>query len=134
MDFRETFREIWIGCIYMYDKMRGKEPKPDFGVIRQTHYEEAFGRHRALPGKPHWSPRSDSKHEELPEATFPTVEIEVEREIEIEGQRQWLLLGKQNRLHPGRERSEGLQEQFDKELQRLGYSNCTPSFFVHVLV
>ncbi|KAF8895696.1 organic solute transporter Ostalpha-domain-containing protein [Gymnopilus junonius] len=128
MDFRETFREIWTGCIYMYDKMRGKEPKPDFSVLRESHYEEAFGRHRELPGRPHWSPRADLKGEELPEATFPTLEIEVDREIEIEGQKQWLLLDEQNRLHPNRERSEGLQEQFDKELERLGYPKFEQDF------
>lgn len=128
MDFRETFREIWVGCIYMFDKMRGKEPKPDFGVLRQSHYEEAFGRQRALPGRSQWSSRTDRKSEELPEPTFPTLEIEVDRETEVEGQRQWLLLDKRNPLHPNRERSEGLQEQFEKELERLGYPKCMLSF------
>ncbi|KDR75253.1 hypothetical protein GALMADRAFT_542138 [Galerina marginata CBS 339.88] len=120
MDFRETFREIWVGCVYMFDKMRGKEPKLDFGVIRESHYEGAFGRQRPLPG---WFLQTDSKAEIPQEATLPSLEIEVDQQVEIEGQRQWLLMDNHDRRgHPMRERSESLQEQIDKELERLGYT------------
>jgi len=128
MDFRETFREIWVGCIYMFDKMRGKEPTPDFGVIRESHYESAFGRSRPISGKMEQLDTDD--HKETPkDPTLPVVSVAVDRETEIriEGERQWLALDRYDRGAnlPRRERSEGLQEQIDHELQRLGYPTCT---------
>ncbi|KAF9010475.1 organic solute transporter Ostalpha-domain-containing protein, partial [Cyathus striatus] len=46
MDFRETFREVWYGCRYLYDQIRGEEPAQDLVVRRQIYYKEAFGRQR----------------------------------------------------------------------------------------
>ena len=51
MDFRETFREIWIECVYLIDNARGKEPIHDIKTKRTAHYERAFGRQRPLYGK-----------------------------------------------------------------------------------
>ncbi|KAF8160849.1 organic solute transporter Ostalpha-domain-containing protein [Crassisporium funariophilum] len=119
MDFRETFREIWIGCVYMLDKMRGKEPAPDFGAYRSTHYERAFGRPRLAQVDKQPQPENIAKSKQ---ATLPAVEIEINRHIEVDigGQKQWLYgIGS-----PRREKSEGLQEQIDHELQRLGYPTC----------
>ncbi|KAJ3517263.1 hypothetical protein NLJ89_g614 [Agrocybe chaxingu] len=131
MDFRETFREIWEGCVYMYEKMRGKEPTPDFGAKRAAHYESAFGRTRPGPGMPLTkAEKEDKTNAKLNDVTFPAVEIEVDQEVEvdIEGQQQWLGLGKNDRygLNSRRERSEGLQEQIDHELERLGYPTLGP--------
>ncbi|KAF8973164.1 organic solute transporter Ostalpha-domain-containing protein [Flammula alnicola] len=107
MDFRETSERSGSG-------MRGKEPTPDFGVIREAHYEGAFGRQRLLRDRPR-SPRQQDRKIRANDSTLPTVHIEVDREVEVEvnGQRQ---LG-----HPEREKSEGLQEQIERELERLGY-------------
>ena len=123
MDFRETFREIWIGTIYLFDKIRGKEPKPDLGIIREGHYESAFGKQRPLPGRPQRSQlMAHGKEKDDDGLVFPVVEIEVDQEFEINGQRQWLPLDKYDRFnHSKRERSEGLQEQIEQELEKRGY-------------
>jgi hypothetical protein len=122
MDFRETFREIWIGTIYLFDKIRGKQPKPDLGIIREGYYESAFGRQRPLPGRLQRSqlmPHGRGKDDGL---VFPVVEVEVDQEFEINGHRQWLSLDKYDRFnHPKRDRSEGLQEQIEQELEKRGY-------------
>ncbi|KAF9524015.1 organic solute transporter Ostalpha-domain-containing protein [Crepidotus variabilis] len=128
MDFRETFREIWVGCKYMFDKMRGKEPKYDRGAMRNAHYEVAFGRSRFQ------QPESELVQKEKKidgkelgtqgTATLPVVEIEVDKETEVDldGSKQWLGLGKHERygLHPQREKSEGLEAQINYELERRG--------------
>ena len=139
MDFRETFREIWIGCVYLYDKIRGKEPKLDVGAKRSAHYEVAFGRSRFPQSlSPQGVQNTEKMERKFGNATLPSVEIEVDRavEVEVEGQRQWLGLGKDDRygLHPGREKSEGLEEQIDHELERLGYPKCTPFCFIWAML
>ncbi|KAF5322163.1 hypothetical protein D9619_001707 [Psilocybe cf. subviscida] len=125
LDFRETFREIWVGCVYMFDRMRGREPTPDFGVIRENHYEGAFGRSRRAQPTSIAKLSADQKKYTLDDVTYPTVAIDVEEkvEVDVDGRRQWLMPERDRRrgLHPGREKSEGLLEQFDKELEKLGY-------------
>jgi hypothetical protein len=124
MDFRETFREIWIGTIYLLDKIRGKEPKPDLGIIREGHYESAFGKQRQLPGRLQRSQLTahEKEKDEDDGLVFPVVEIEVDQEFGINGHRQWLSLDKYDRFnHPKRDRSEGLQEQIEQELEKRGY-------------
>jgi len=123
MDFRETFREIWIGTIYLFDKIRGKEPKPDLGIIREGHYESAFGRQRPIPGRLQRSQQLIAPGKEKDDGlVFPVVEIEVDQEFEVNGHRQWLSLDKYDRFnHPKRDRSEGLQEQIEQELEKRGY-------------
>jgi hypothetical protein len=32
LDFRETFREIWHGAVYLRDKAQGKLPQSDMGA------------------------------------------------------------------------------------------------------
>lgn len=126
MDFRETFREIWIGCVYMFDKMRGKEPAIDFGVIRGSHYEGAFGRQRPAAGID-WQPQARDHRVNVADLTYPAFEIEVDRDVEVivNGKREWLLAEKSDRRlgHPVREKSEGLQEQIDRELALRGLEN-----------
>jgi hypothetical protein len=138
MDFRETFREIWIGSIYMFDKIRGKEPKPDLGIIRENHYESAFGRQRPLPGKPQRSRRVPRRKEKGDSPVFPVVEIEADQEFETNGHKQWLSLGKYDRFNnPRRDRSEGLQEQIERELEKRGYPRRAEFFcllHVHELI
>lgn len=123
MDFRETFREIWVGCVYLVEKVRGKEPTQDIGPKRTAHYERAFGRQRPLQGTEY----SDANLVECKERTLHPVEIEVDRRVEVmvEGQRQWLGIGRYGRIAPDRrERSTALGEQIDQELERRGYPTC----------
>jgi len=122
LDFRETAREIWVGCLYMFDKVKGKEPRVDVGPRRAVHYERAFGRERLLPDKPRTRGLSlDQSYREKPQPTLPPVEIEVYRELDIEGERQWMKFGRNSVLNPRRERSEALQDQIDHELEKRGY-------------
>jgi hypothetical protein len=136
LDFRETFREIWIGCIYLWDKMRGREPSPDFGVRRAAHYEGAFGRPR--PGnfaRP--SPSKAGKKIQKLKPAEPQHPFTVEREVEVDvgGERQWLGNGDDYAYGLGyfrRERSEAFSVQVEKELQKRGYSSEQIALFVVV--
>ena len=122
MDFRETFREIWIGCIYLLDKMRAREPKPDFGARRIAHYESAFGRPRPHQHGQGGAPNKGYDNG-IQTPTLP-VTISVEQDVEPEGRRQWLGSNRHDRyygLYPQREKSEGLGDQINHELERLGY-------------
>ena len=139
MDFRETFREIWVGCVYLFDKMRGKEPKPDFGVRRTAHYEVAFGRSRVLQGQnslPLRGTKRGDKEAKQSTPVIPAVEIEVEREVsvEVEGHKQFLGLSQYDwyGVHPDRKKSNGLEDQINHELQRLGYPKCALCLFVFI--
>ncbi|KAG6920013.1 hypothetical protein DXG01_010081 [Tephrocybe rancida] len=122
MDFRETFREIWIGWIYIWDKMRGKEPAYDVGARRTAHYEEAFGRPRTS------AKNNNSGADEISRgkvATLPKVEIEVleDVDVDIEGERQWLGLGDDygyGLQYSRREKSDSLGTQIEKELEKRG--------------
>lgn len=124
LDFRETFREIWIGLVYLVDKVRGKEPTHDVGTKRTAHYERAFGRRRPA----HGSEYAKANFVIHKGRTFHPVEVEVNRHVEImvEGQRQWLGLGRYGRyVWDRRERSAGLEEQIDQELERRGHPIST---------
>lgn len=76
MDFRETFREIWIGWAYLVDKVSGKEPTHDIAIKRTAHYERAFGRQRP----PHGKEYIDAKYKER---TIHPVKVEVDRRVEV---------------------------------------------------
>ncbi|GLB37386.1 putative organic solute transporter Ostalpha [Lyophyllum shimeji] len=126
MDLRETLREIWIGCIYIWDKLRGKEPTPDVGARRIAHYEGAFGRPRAsrFTGD-NGNGNSVAAPEERP--TLPAVKIAVDEEVDvdIEGEKQWLGLGDDYGYGLGyikREKSDDLAVQIERELKKRGYT------------
>jgi hypothetical protein len=132
MDFRETFREIWVGCMYIFDKMRGKEPTPDVGARRVAYYEGAFGRPRPSQIAPGHILNSDPgmKAEKVRPA-LPAVEIEVEKQVDVEGERQWLGTGDDYGYGLGyirREQSEGLEAQIEKELEKRGYTTRATAF------
>jgi hypothetical protein len=131
MDFRETFREIWHGCIYIYDKVRGKEPTLDVGARRVAHYEGAFGRTRKprlIGGKPADTTnnlRKDSKVGRK-DPSLPAVPLEAEETVDEEtgGEKQWLGLGDNYRYRIGkrtRDISDGLPVQIERELQKRGH-------------
>jgi hypothetical protein len=69
---------------------------------------------------------------------LPAVEIEVERDVsvEVEGRKQFLGLNRYDwyGVHPDREKSDGLENQINHELQRLGYPKSTlPAFRSFIL-
>ena len=141
MDFRETFREIWTGCVYMFDKIRGNEPKPDFGARRIAHYEGAFGRSRVFQGQSQnslllRSAKHSDKKGKYEDPALPAMQIEIKREVSVmvEGHHQLLGLSKCDRygLHPELEKSDGLEDQINRELQNQGDSTCAlRRFYFH---
>ncbi|KAJ6602161.1 organic solute transporter Ostalpha-domain-containing protein [Mycena sp. CBHHK59/15] len=120
LDFRETFREIYVGWVYIWDKMHGREPTPDMGARRIAHYESAFGRPRPsnmaasklLGGNVQNEANMAEKELSAPSGT----------QLERREDRQWLGLVGYDR----REKSEGLEVQIEKELARRGYGSHIP--------
>ncbi|KAG8995740.1 hypothetical protein FRB90_000095 [Tulasnella sp. 427] len=43
LDFRDIFRQIWKGCVYMWNRMRGYEPDTN---ERYSHFQRALGQRR----------------------------------------------------------------------------------------
>ncbi|KAF5325855.1 hypothetical protein D9611_000018 [Ephemerocybe angulata] len=124
LDFRETFREIWMGCVYMFDKMRGREPRHDFGARRAAHYEEAFGQARPAQPKAKKGVAANRKANQ-PNLSPSDITIRQEVEVDVSGERQWLGLGDDYGYGLGyfrRQKSERLSVQIGKELQARGYS------------
>ncbi|KAJ7125042.1 organic solute transporter Ostalpha-domain-containing protein, partial [Mycena epipterygia] len=115
LDFRETFREIHVGWIYILDKIRGREPTPDMGARRIAHYESAFGRPRPsnLP-----TSKGLGESDDVEKGFLSPSAIQMETREDTS----WLGLGGYNR----REKSEGLEVQIERELERRGYGSHIP--------
>ncbi|KAF7315183.1 hypothetical protein MIND_00032700 [Mycena indigotica] len=115
LDFRETFREIRIGWVYIIDKIRGREPTPDRGARRFGHYESAFGRPR--PSNLPTSKAMDDKAEQRDlEKGLLSPRALAANDIP------WLKLPGDER----REKSEDLEIQIERELERRGYGSHIP--------
>lgn len=114
-DFRETFREIWAGCIYISDRVRGVEPRPDMGARRMAMMEDAFGRARL---------RNTGNEQQKNPRKVVEVRKEVDVDVNVGGERQWLGLGDDYAYGLGyasrREKSDGLGEAIEKELHKRG--------------
>ena len=118
-DFRETFREIGAGIIYVFDQWRGHEPRPDRGARRALYLEGAFG-------KPRPSLLAQGKGNSRRENGRVEVEVAERVDVDVGGERQWLGLGDNYIYGLGyarREKSEGLEQQIMKELQRRGFDS-----------
>ncbi|KAJ7594634.1 organic solute transporter Ostalpha-domain-containing protein [Mycena floridula] len=112
LDFRETFREIWQGWLYLYDKMRGKPPKLDSEVKQWSHYEGAFDRTRPsymVDHDVHVTPPTHGRSDLVYDVRNPEI--------------QWLGQGDNYGYGIAREKSEGLEARIEKELDRRGYGN-----------
>lgn len=116
LDFRETFRELWTGCVYFFHKARGKAPKADFSAHRISHFEGAFGQPRpsGIPPAPR---RVASRVVEKEKPTSPRY-TSVDQ-AEVNESPRWLDLS--HRVN--RETSESLEIQIEKELERRGYGS-----------
>ncbi|KAF8891733.1 organic solute transporter Ostalpha-domain-containing protein [Infundibulicybe gibba] len=102
------------------NKLRGREPTPDLHVKRAAYYEGAFGRPR-----PSYITGPKNLAREKPSSGME-VEVEERVEVEVEGERQWLGLGDNYGYGLGyfkRERSDSLEVEIARELQRRGYTN-----------
>ena len=123
MNFKETIRELWGGWVYMIRKSRGYEV--DTQARREAALEDVFGRSRiaiyreangSTSGKPNNAPEKDLN-----------VTVQVEKEVRVGDERQWLGVGNDYAYGLGyqarrqKEPSEGLESQIEKELARRGY-------------
>ncbi|KAJ3898333.1 organic solute transporter Ostalpha-domain-containing protein [Lentinula edodes] len=119
VDFRETFRELWIGSIYLWEKMCGHDPKPDINARRVAHYKNAFGLTRP-PG-----PVMKEPNEKVDPLRFPIIRVEKEYYDDTRG-RQWLGHGNDYGYGIYREKSDDLEVQIERELERRGYGSQNP--------
>jgi hypothetical protein len=112
MDFRETFRELYAGAVYMWRRMRGVETDP---VVRRIAVlEKAFGKSRP-----------EVRQENQSEANVRVLEVDTAVEVAVDGERQWLGVGDEYGYGISRrERSEALVTQFESELEKRGYGRC----------
>ncbi|TFY76511.1 hypothetical protein EWM64_g7501 [Hericium alpestre] len=117
MNFRETFHELKVGCMCMWHRMHGVET--DTLARRQAVLESAFGKSRTQVWKAH---DLGVREKEVDDAGKLEVGIEVDRVVDVEGERQWLGTGDDYAYGlMRRERSDGLEVQFEKELTVRGY-------------
>jgi len=122
MDFRETFREIYAGMVYMWHRMRGVETDPL--ARRIAVLEHAFDKSRAEVGRGRTG-----------EAKGPVVEIDTAVEVAVDGERQWLGVGDDYGYGLSRrERSETLDVQLEKELEKKGYGRPSKCNTPHILL
>ncbi|KAI0061163.1 DUF300-domain-containing protein [Artomyces pyxidatus] len=112
MDFRETFRELRSGCLYMMHRMRGMET--DTQARREAALESVFGKSRTQV----WREQEKGADNGGP----MQVGIDVDKVVEVEGETQWLGAGDNYGYGLARrERSESLGVQIAEELQKMGY-------------
>lgn len=121
MDFRETFRELYAGLVYIWHRMRGVETDPlarRFAVL-----ENAFDKSHAEIGRGHPG-----------EAKEPVLEVDKAVEVAVDGERQWLGVGDDYGYRLSRsERREALGIQFEKDLQKRGYGRSGECKAPHIL-
>ena len=138
MNPMETLRELWAGIIYMVQRWRGTET--DKQARRIAAHQGVFGHSRsrvlsdgsaqsntltrAGQGKKREkkgpSPLSHSGSGRLDE-----VLVDVEKEVYLDSERQWLGIGDSRGYVLGavtRERSEGFEDQVVRELYERGYT------------
>ncbi|KAI0674597.1 organic solute transporter Ostalpha-domain-containing protein [Trametes maxima] len=126
MSFKETGRELWAGLVYMIHRSRGRETDPL--ARREAALEDLFGRSRIAI---HREANASSSGKAKPSEKEPEegVVVEVEREVHVNDERQWLGVGDDYvyglgyQSKPRRERSDGLEEQIEKELVKRGYGS-----------
>ncbi|KAI0330884.1 DUF300-domain-containing protein [Cubamyces sp. BRFM 1775] len=122
MSFKETIRELWAGAIYMLHRSRGIETDPQ--ARREAALEDVFGRSRIAIRREASAPASNGAKTSEKDLG---VTIAVEKEVHVNDERQWLgvgddyIYGLGYQSKPQRERSDGLEEQIEKELTKRGY-------------
>jgi hypothetical protein len=109
MDFRETFRELWIGSVYMTSRMRGVETDPH--ARRVAMLESAFDKSRERV----WRERREEEKER-------DLQVVKAVEVDVDGETQWLGAGDDYDYGLSRrERSEALGVVVERELEKRGY-------------
>lgn len=109
MDFRETFRELWAGSVYMWRRMHGAETDPH--ARRLAVLEGAFDKSREQV----WRERREEEKER-------GLQVDKAVEVDVDGERQWLGAGDDYGYGLlRRERSEALGMEVESELGKRGY-------------
>jgi hypothetical protein len=128
-DFRETYREMRDGVQYGWHRARGREV--DVQAHRIGHLSNAFDRSRLdvwnekEKGGSNESPAKQNRSKGLPTGLWPerSIEVGVDRMVEIEGERQWLGVGNDHDYGISRRNpSDALGIQIERELARRGYN------------
>jgi len=137
MNPMETFRELWVGIVYIFRKWRGKET--DKQARRIAAHQGVFGhsRSRILSDASVQSEsliRNGQEKKREKKGTSPlrrvesgrldAVLIDVEREVYLGSERQWFGVGGGRDYVLGsvtREKSEGFEDAVAEELYRRGY-------------
>jgi hypothetical protein len=138
MNPMETFRELWAGTVYMIRMWRGKET--DKLARRVAVHQGLFGHSRSRilsdgPAQNESLIRSgrEKKQEEKGASPLSQIEpsgldevlVDVEREVYLGSERQWLGVGDSHDYVLGsvaREKSDGFEDAVAKELYRRGYT------------
>jgi len=138
MNPMETFRELWAGTVYMFQRWRGKET--DKLARRVAAHQGVFGHSRSRvlsdgSAQNEFLIRNgqEKKREEKRVNPLSRVEprrldevmVEVEREVFLGSERQWLGVEDSHGYVLGsvtREKSEGFEDAVAKELYTRGYT------------
>ncbi|KAG8898666.1 hypothetical protein FRC01_010820, partial [Tulasnella sp. 417] len=104
LDPRDMFRQIWKGCVYMWNRMRGYEPDTN---ERYSHFQRALGQRR-LRG---------SGDKEAKESDPLAANDRFERKIPPQREHPWLKLD--SPTSPENSRPDGLEQDINSELRRL---------------
>ncbi|GJE91499.1 organic solute transporter Ostalpha-domain-containing protein [Phanerochaete sordida] len=133
-NFVETLRELWGGLVYMGRRARGREV--DVQARRQAALANVFGKSRhEIHGRVAslTAPKPTEKPTEKPEDKPLGVRVAVEETVHVNAERQWLGVGDDYAYglayheRRRREKSDGLEEQIEKELTSRGYGRRQPS-------
>ncbi|KAG8874754.1 hypothetical protein FRB98_008242 [Tulasnella sp. 332] len=103
LDFRDVFRQMWAGCVYCWDRIRGYEPEQSG---RNAHLQQALGRRRV---------QAFGKDRAVGQGNKGLVGG-------VEFAHQWIMLDLHDPKSPMEQekpREPGLEEEIDEELRRL---------------
>ncbi|KAG8955676.1 hypothetical protein FRC04_007667 [Tulasnella sp. 424] len=104
-DFRDMFRQIWKGCVYMWHRMRGYEPDSN---ERYSHFQRALGQRR-LRGS------GDKDGQEFDRLAL---DDPYDRKIPPQRDHPWLKLDSPT-SPPSNFHHDGLEEDINSELRRI---------------
>ena len=124
MNFKETLRELWAGTIYLVRRMRGRETDPQ--ARREAALEDVFGRTRFdIKGAFKEKSKTKGENAESDNVRGLAVAIDVEEMVHVGWERQWLGTGDDYGYGLGyqarKEKSDGLEAQFERERAARGY-------------
>ena len=147
MNPMETLRELWAGIVYMFRRWRGKETdklarrvaahQGVFGHSRSRVLSDGSAQNQSLIPNGQEKKREEKRVNPLSRVEsrrLDEVMVEVEREVFLGSERQWLGVEDNHDYILGsvtREKSEGFEDAVAKELYTRGYTlrgKVSPSF------